>query len=119
MTTFYIVRHGQSELNTQHRLQGHIDSPLTEKGVKDAALVAKKLKKMQFDKIYSSDLGRAFRTAYLIAKDLGFSDEIETNSGLREINYGDFAFQKFPYVFSKYPQSCSRVFPELLTFNIS
>ncbi|WP_442601802.1 histidine phosphatase family protein [Paenibacillus sp. KN14-4R] len=35
-TIIYLVRHGQTEWNVQHRLEGHQDSPLTELGVKQA-----------------------------------------------------------------------------------
>lgn len=41
LTTFYIVRHGQTEWNVLHKIQGHLDSALTEQGkqeVKQTAL---------------------------------------------------------------------------------
>lgn len=34
--TFYIVRHGQTEYNLKHLVQGWCDAPLTEAGVRDA-----------------------------------------------------------------------------------
>ena len=36
MPRLYILRHGQTEFNLQHRVQGHCDSPLTELGVAQA-----------------------------------------------------------------------------------
>ncbi|MSE22130.1 histidine phosphatase family protein, partial [Lactobacillus parabuchneri] len=34
--SLYFVRHGQTYLNKYHRIQGVIDSPLTDKGIADA-----------------------------------------------------------------------------------
>lgn len=89
MTSFYICRHGQSENNKHGRLSGWIDTPLTEEGVRNAASSAAKLNGTKIDKIVSSDLGRAFVTAYIISRKLNYSNEIELNKGLREINYGE------------------------------
>lgn len=100
MTTFYICRHGQTENNKNQRLSGWIDTPLTPEGIINASSSAKKLRGIEFDKIISSDLGRAFITAYLVARDLGYSHEIESNLNLREVNYGDLA--NMPY--SAYPE---------------
>lgn len=103
MTIFYICRHGETENNKRQRLMGWVDTPLTEEGRQNASSSAAKLKGIDFDKIVSSDLGRAFRTAYIISRQLGYTAEIETYSGLREVNYGDLANQ--PY--SVYPELSS------------
>ena len=99
MTTFYICRHGVTENNKSQRFSGWIDSPLTEEGVQNALSAASKLNGIHFDRIISSDMGRAFISAYIITRQLGISLEIERSSGLREMNYGDFANR--PY--SEYP----------------
>lgn len=100
MTTFYICRHGESENNKRRRLMGWLDTPLTDEGVQNAASSAAKLKGIKFDKIVSSDLGRAFTTAYLISRELGYTDEIKRSRELREVNYGDLA--NMPY--AAYPE---------------
>jgi broad specificity phosphatase PhoE len=99
MITFYISRHGVTENNKAQRFSGWIDSPLTEEGVQNALLTASKLSSIHFDRVVSSDMGRAFICAYIITRKLGIDLEIERNSGLREMNYGDFADR--PY--SEYP----------------
>ena len=53
--TLYMVRHGQTILNSYNRLQGWCDSPLTEKGTNDAHSAGKHLKNIHFDAAYSSD----------------------------------------------------------------
>ncbi len=100
MTTFYICRHGETENNKNGRFSGWIDTSLTDEGVKNATSSAAKLQGISFDKIISSDLGRTFITAYLIARKLGYSSEIERLKDLREVNYGDIA--NMPY--SSYPE---------------
>jgi len=79
---------------------GWIDTPLTDEGIQNAASSAAKLKGIKFDKIISSDLGRAFTTAYLISRTLSYSAEIERHKELREVSYGDIA--NMPY--SAYPE---------------
>ena len=36
MPMLYVLRHGQTEFNLQHRVQGRCDSPLTPLGVEQA-----------------------------------------------------------------------------------
>lgn len=60
----YFVRHGQTYLNLYHRMQGWSDSPLTEKGLADAARAGQALAKVDFDYAFSSDLKRTMETAH-------------------------------------------------------
>lgn len=53
--------------------------------------------------MYSSDVGRAFITAYVVARGLGFTSEIQRLSGLREVNYGDAANMYSAEAYEKYP----------------
>ena len=39
--TLYLMRHGQTLFNLQHKIQGWCDSPLTELGIKQAKVVGK------------------------------------------------------------------------------
>lgn len=91
MTTFYICRHGQSEYNLKKRIQGQIDTPLTEEGINNAEKIAEKINDVKFDEIISSDLGRAFQTAYIISLKIGFEKPIITSKEIREGNFGDYA----------------------------
>ncbi|NOR85630.1 histidine phosphatase family protein [archaeon] len=95
MITIYVARHGQTEYNVLGKIQGQIDTPLTDEGYKNAFLVANKLKGIKFDHIYSSDLGRAFITAHVIAEKLGLENRIVRERKLREQNFGEFNGMKF------------------------
>jgi Fructose-2,6-bisphosphatase len=66
--TAYFVRHGQTMLNHYNKIQGWIDSPLTDKGIADANRAGQQLKAINFNAAYSSDSGRAIETASYILK---------------------------------------------------
>ena len=87
LTTFYFVRHGESEGNAARVFTGHTDSPLTTRGRQQAAAVAEELAQVKFDRIISSDLSRTRDTADVIAKRQGKPVEIVPE--LREIDVGD------------------------------
>ena len=85
-TTLVLIRHGETEWNRNGRYQGHADSPLTTRGLAQARAVAYALDGERFDAFYSSDLGRAKRTASIIADKVG--RRFLTDSRLREQHYG-------------------------------
>ncbi|GAA3603487.1 histidine phosphatase family protein [Secundilactobacillus similis] len=66
--TAYFVRHGQTMLNHYNKVQGWIDSPLTDRGIADAKRAGEQLKAINFTAAYSSDSGRAIETARHILK---------------------------------------------------
>lgn len=83
----FLTRHGQTVWNTEGRLQGWGDSPLTQKGIEDAKLLGKKLANLDIDIIFSSPSKRAVDTSRLI---IGERDiEIITLDELMEINLGN------------------------------
>jgi len=95
LCTFYITRHGETVWNTEHRMQGHQDSPLTENGILQAKQTAKKLKDIVFDHAFSSDLLRAKRTAEIIAADHDLV--VKTSKLIRESKLGPFEGKKLEY----------------------
>lgn len=67
----FLVRHGETLWNIEHRFQGHGDSPLTETGIAQAEAAAEFLCDYSFDAFYSSSLGRAMTTASMISEKVG------------------------------------------------
>ena len=59
----YIVRHGETKYNEKKIIQGHLDIPLSDEGIRQAKKLAKRLEVINFDCIYTSDLKRAKQTA--------------------------------------------------------
>ena len=58
----FLVRHGQSEANLGHYYTGQMDVRLTDLGRQQAAEAGRKLRNIKFDKVFSSDLCRAWET---------------------------------------------------------
>ncbi len=90
--TLYVVRHGKTMLNTTDRVQGWSDAFLTKEGEEVVSAAGKGLASVDFQDAYSSDSGRAVQTANLILKENTTSSalEVQTNSGLREFNFGTY-----------------------------
>ena len=63
----YIVRHGQTDLNSRNVLQGRSDHPLNPKGEEQAREIGDVLSDVRFDRVFSCPLKRALRTAEIIA----------------------------------------------------
>jgi broad specificity phosphatase PhoE len=104
MNTFYIARHGETENNLAKRLSGWIDTPLTPKGLEPTGKVIQKLSSVRVNAMYSSDLGRAFITAYHIALGINFEGEIKALVGLREVNYGNAGNMYSEEAYKLYPK---------------
>jgi len=88
MTRIILTRHGQTLWNIEGRVQGSLDSPLTEKGILQARSLALRLKGEGIKHIYSSDSQRAMGTAEEIRRELGL-EKLSSNPALREFSFGD------------------------------
>jgi len=88
MTRIILTRHGQTEWNIEGRVQGSLDSPLTEKGLLQARSLAVRLRDEGIKYIYSSDSLRAIGTAEEIRSELGLGT-LCTNPALREFAFGE------------------------------
>ena len=85
MVSFYIVRHGQTLLNSLDRAQGWADSPLTDAGKQTAVELGHKLRGIDFNAVYTSDMLRAVQTAELVMGESKSSAiPIEKDARLRE-----------------------------------
>ena len=84
----YVIRHGQTELNNAHVLQGRSDHPLNRTGIAQARETGNALarKGASFQHVFSSPLLRAIQTAELIAPDA----RIITDERLIEMDYGPY-----------------------------
>jgi len=96
------VRHGETEWNVELREMGHLDSPLTPIGIQQAQALGHRLKNLGFDALYSSDLGRAVKTAEIIGR---ICDKpVQLNSSLRERHMGVFQGLTREEINEKYPE---------------
>ena len=102
MTRLILVRHGESEGNLKREFHGQYMSGLTEKGHVQAECTAKFLDTFHIDKIYSSDIPRAYSTALHTANHKGL--EIIKEQGVREIRAGKWEQMKFDDIMVEYPE---------------
>lgn len=96
-----LARHGQTVWNVEHRLQGQLDSPLTDEGIAQAQAIADRLEGAGMLTVCSSPLGRAMQTATIIAERLG-SDLIEVPE-LAEVDHGALAGMTWDEIDAAYP----------------
>ncbi len=87
MTQLILIRHGETEWNTEGRWQGQVDVPLNSKGWVQAHSIAAVLLNSPISVIYSSDLQRAQDTAQVLADVKGL--QVLLDPRLREIHQGE------------------------------
>lgn len=87
--TLSLVRHGQTEYNAAHRLQGWCDSPLTPRGLDGVRTTAAFLAAHPFTAAYVSPTGRAQTTADEILEYHPWAAPV-TDPDLREFGFGDY-----------------------------
>ena len=90
MYTIYIIRHGETDNNKKRVLQGRSDLPMNAAGVKQAEAVKEYFaeKEIRFDKVYSSPLIRAVKTAQIISGKE--PDDFILDDHLLEMDYGPY-----------------------------
>ena len=100
--TLYLMRHGQTLFNVEHKIQGWCDSPLTEQGIKQAEIAARYFddNKITFDHCYASTSERACDTLEIVTHHKYPYTRVK---GLKEWNFGrfeamdEFLNPKLPY----------------------
>jgi probable phosphoglycerate mutase len=101
-TRIIAVRHGETAWNVDTRIQGHLDIPLNEVGLRQARHLAEALAQRDaIDAVYASDLSRAHTTASAIAQAMGQS--VTAHPGLRERHFGAFQGRTFAEIEAELP----------------
>lgn len=85
----HLVRHGETELNIQNRVQGWHDSALTGPGLEKVRAAAEALREVPFAAAYVSPSGRTVATAEEILKHHPHVP-VTLDDRLREMNFGDY-----------------------------
>lgn len=106
MTTLILWRHGTTEWNTQHRVQGHHDAGLSALGREQAAGAAAALAARSPDAIVASDLSRATDTAAPLAELTGLP--VRPDPRLRERDYGDWEGLTMAEIAARFPAAHAR-----------
>jgi len=112
LTTLILVRHGESEWNRAGRIQGQINSPLTDLGINQAKAIREYLSGILLNQqleIYTSPLDRALQTAEIIAQGIDYpSRKIIIEERLNDFNLGEisgtFGWDKVAEIFPEQAQ---------------
>lgn len=85
----YIIRHGQTDVNLQKKLQGRSDIPMNDTGRAQAGVIRDYFAENEivFDKAWSSPLARAVETAKIV---IGGTIPVLTDDRLTEMDYGPY-----------------------------
>jgi uncharacterized phosphatase len=96
MTEIYLLRHAETDANKNFIVQGRMDNPINETGIKQALDTGKYLKSLDlnFDLVISSPLKRAYKTATLINHGMVIARPIIIDKNLIERNFGDYDGRK-------------------------
>ena len=90
----YVIRHGETNANLEGRLQGRLNVPLNDFGIKLATITGQAMQNIHFDIVYSSPLDRALSTAKIILSNSGNDKtNICLDDRLQEVNMGDWEGQ--------------------------
>lgn len=89
----WLTRHGQTNLNAEHLMQGRTDEPLNYAGLRQAEEMRKKIGNICFDAVFSSPLRRAVRTAAILGG-VG-EDEVIIDQRLIEADFGPYELKRY------------------------
>ena len=114
----YFVRHGRTVWNLEGRFQGAGgDSPLLPESIETLKDLGQYLKDIPFDKIYSSDLPRAVKSAEIIQSQLTNPCPLESVPELREWQLGKLEGAKFATLEAIYPEQLKAFRTNLAKFD--
>jgi probable phosphoglycerate mutase len=102
MSLITLIRHGETTWNAMRRVQGQLESPLSERGLRQAEALAARLGHDKIEALYASDLSRARNTALKIAAISG--NEILVDPRLRERHYGVFQGLTWDQIRERFPE---------------
>ena len=116
MGKLILIRHGQTDMNKDQMYYGRLDVPINETGKEQAENTRKNLVELEidYDKIYSSPMKRAYETAEIVNyKNL----EIEKDDELREMDFGIFEGLSYKEIIKKYPEEMEKLKKDWKTYS--
>ncbi len=103
----WLVRHGITAWNSERRLCGHQDIPLSAEGRMQADWVAQQLSSVHLSAVYTSDLLRAVRTAECITRRSPLAVSVISSAAWREMSFGDWEGLNYAQIAQQFPQNLS------------
>ncbi|PZO99589.1 MAG: histidine phosphatase family protein [Corynebacterium urealyticum] len=96
-----LMRHGETEYNSAGRMQGQLDTPLSDVGRQQARDVAAVARDWDVTKVVASDLERAVETASIVAEAWGL--DVDVDPRFRETHLGDWQGGSHTEIDEQYP----------------
>ena len=96
-----LIRHGETEWNSAARIQGYRDIGLSERGRRQAQVLARFLAGHRLDAVYASDLSRAIQTAEPLAQQRALALRIDAR--LKERSFGLFEGSTYAEAEARWP----------------
>jgi broad specificity phosphatase PhoE len=90
-TKLIVIRHGETDWNPIHRIQGWIDTDLNDNGIRQMEELAGRLNNEKIDVIYTSVLKRGYRSAEIINR--CHNAPVIKEKDLSELNQGEWQGQ--------------------------
>lgn len=112
----YITRHGKTDWNLRHKLQGQTDIPLNEEGRKTAEQANKEYRELHLDVCYCSPLIRAKETAEILLRDRNVP--ILPDARLMEMRLGEYEGLENSYSIPDCPINALFLEPEKYTSSV-
>ncbi len=101
----YCVRHAESVYNSEGRIQGQADPPLSEYGEQQAQALGEAFRGAKVNAVFSSPLRRAYDTATPIAEAVGLP--IQSDDRLKELNAGIFQGKQWDEIATTFPREAA------------
>jgi probable phosphoglycerate mutase len=106
VTTIILWRHGNTDWNSDGRIQGQLDVPLNSRGLAEAAAAAGRLALLKPDLVITSDSGRATQTAAALTDVCDV--RVERDARLRERSFGPWEGMTIDEVRERLPAAYER-----------
>lgn len=99
----YFIRHGQTDWNTEGKIQGSTDTELNSTGIRQAEEMSRQVLEshIRISRIYTSRQKRALKSAQILSETLKVDYEIA--EGLEEMNLGAWEGLTWDEVKAKFP----------------
>jgi len=98
----YIFRHGETNFNRSKRFTGWVNSRLTPKGIEQANLLAKKLRKKEFQTAFKTSLSRSSNSLKIVLRYHPECKRVIVDDRMIERSYGDLERKYHQTVIKKY-----------------
>ena len=102
----WLARHGETDWNVRHMMQGTTDTEFNENGLVQAKRLGEAMKDSGVTRVYTSCLKRAARTGQIVAQCLGVPCEVR--EGLQETGLGEWEGRVWKDICAEDPEGTER-----------